>query len=145
MEDSKSLKYYRIPNEANIHCFITNNTSNISRSPSEERILRGFDRLSEMGFSEDEISHFRLQFYANREYDDDNGRDFHELEEEWINNHFSPSQLIDEQQREQEEMRNEGSYEDLLFGMIIGFILGLIMLLWVRYEFYKDYYYFLIA
>lgn len=135
MEDSRTLKDYRIPNEANIHCFITNNPPNINRSTSEDQILRGFDRLSEMGFTEDEITHFRLQFYANHENDEINNTDYHELEEEWINNHFSPSQLIDEQEREQDELRNEGSYEDLFFGMIIGFILGLIMLIWVRFYF----------
>jgi len=43
------------------------------------------DRLTDLGFSEEDVQHFRLQFYANQEDNPANlTRDIHELEEEWM-------------------------------------------------------------
>lgn len=136
LNDHNTIASCRIQNGSNIHCFISEQNSNQDNDQNEEEVLRGFDRLSEMGFSEDEIEHYRMQFYLNYDLDGvDMDQDFVTLEEEWISNYISPQQVIDQRVLEQEDIRNEGNYTDLFMGMIAGFIFGLILLLWVCLQF----------
>lgn len=122
---------------------------------------RGFERLRASGVSDEDIDHLRWQLFLNQEEDPSlapaAGEDLHDVEERWmraynvmvqgapnagqqnaapgaaagvpaaataapvIPNSVDPT-LYDE----------EGTFYDLVFGMILGFTLGLIILLWVR-------------
>ncbi|KAF9897418.1 hypothetical protein BX616_005638, partial [Lobosporangium transversale] len=98
----------------------------------------GFDRLREAGFSEDEIRSIRRQFHANRgtvtsnvgengiavelDEDEDAITRARRVEEEWIDQHGSetlPEGL-------------EGSYGEMVWGLMIGFFMGLIALFWFK-------------
>ena len=100
----------------------------------------GFDRLRGAGFTEAEITairrHFRQVF--RREGDEENGEDNEEisdesarqLEEDWLNSGQddgpAPRLEIRERHIHLLSMR-EGSNNDFLAGIVLGFLLGLIM------------------
>lgn len=50
-------------------------------------------------------------------------------EEEWINSNVNPTHRSSEDEITEEHP--DGGYNDLLLGMIMGFLLGLITLFWV--------------
>ncbi|KAG0047885.1 hypothetical protein BGZ83_007129 [Gryganskiella cystojenkinii] len=95
----------------------------------------GFDRLREAGFSEDEIRSIRRQFHASRGTltasvgengiaadDEDATARARRIEEEWIDQHGAetlPEGL-------------EGSYGEMVWGLMLGFFLGLIALFWFK-------------
>ncbi|KAF9575460.1 hypothetical protein EC968_003065 [Mortierella alpina] len=98
----------------------------------------GFDRLREAGFSEDEIRSIRRQFHASRgtitstvgengiavglDQDEDASARARRIEEEWIDQHGAetlPDGL-------------EGSYGEMVWGLMLGFFMGLIALFWFK-------------
>ncbi|KAG0071182.1 hypothetical protein BGZ89_011351 [Linnemannia elongata] len=98
----------------------------------------GFDRLREAGFSEDEIRSIRRQFHASRgtvtstvgengiavglDQDEDANARARRIEEEWIDQHGAetlPEGL-------------EGSYGEMVWGLMLGFFMGLIVLFWFK-------------
>ncbi|KAF9181421.1 hypothetical protein BGZ51_005450, partial [Haplosporangium sp. Z 767] len=98
----------------------------------------GFDRLREAGFSEDEIRSIRRQFHASRgtldsavgengiavglDQDEDANARARRIEEEWIDQHGAetlPDGL-------------EGSYGEMVWGLMLGFFMGLIALFWFK-------------
>ncbi|KAF9291258.1 hypothetical protein BGZ68_004574 [Mortierella alpina] len=98
----------------------------------------GFDRLREAGFSEDEIRSIRRQFHASRgtvtstvgangiavglDQDEDASARARRIEEEWIDQHGAetlPDGL-------------EGSYGEMVLGLMLGFFMGLIALFWFK-------------
>ncbi|KAK3838183.1 MAG: DUF2407 C-terminal domain-containing protein [Linnemannia gamsii] len=98
----------------------------------------GFDRLREAGFSEDEIRSIRRQFHASRgtvtstvgengiavglDQDEDASARARRVEEEWIDQHGAetlPEGL-------------EGSYGEMVWGLMLGFFMGLIVLFWFK-------------
>jgi len=91
---------------------------------------RGFDRLRELGFTEVEIEEFRAQFYSSRLPSMNSTTNVQE-EEDWINStvdEMTPHTHEEMRQQEQQHIQEEGTYEDLVYGMLMGFWLGLIML-----------------
>ncbi|KAF9540387.1 hypothetical protein EC957_004333 [Mortierella hygrophila] len=98
----------------------------------------GFDRLREAGFSEDEIRSIRRQFHASRgtvmstvgengiavglDQDEDANARARRIEEEWIDQHGAetlPEGL-------------EGSYGEMVWGLMLGFFMGLIVMFWFK-------------
>ncbi|KAG0314305.1 hypothetical protein BGZ99_008215 [Dissophora globulifera] len=107
-------------------------------SPIMAPQLTGFDRLREAGFSEEEIRSIRRQFHASRgtvmttvgengiavgiDQDEDATARARRIEEEWIDQHGAetlPEGL-------------EGSYGEMVYGLILGFFMGLIALFWFK-------------
>lgn len=132
LQDHLTLNNAGLSDQSRVHCFITEFRQEQDEEQEEEQPPRGFDRLREMGFSEEEIEHYRMEFYANREYDEDDvNEDLIALEDQWISNYISPQEIVDQRIVEQQEMRNEGDYQDLFLGMVCGFLLGLLLSIWV--------------
>ncbi|KAF9175165.1 hypothetical protein BGX21_007498 [Mortierella sp. AD011] len=107
-------------------------------SPTMAPQATGFDRLREAGFSEDEIRSIRRQFHASREtmassvgengiaieldQDEDSRARARRIEEEWIDQHGAetlPEGL-------------EGSYGEMVWGLMLGFFMGLMALFWFK-------------
>ncbi|KAG0228455.1 hypothetical protein BGW42_002201 [Actinomortierella wolfii] len=97
-------------------------------------IATGFDRLRDAGFSEEEIRLIRREFHARRDMENvgengieaDQGEDAEararQIEDEWIDQHGSetlPEGL-------------EGSYGEMMWGLFIGFFMGIITLFWFK-------------
>ncbi|KAF9358865.1 hypothetical protein BGX26_000729 [Mortierella sp. AD094] len=107
-------------------------------SPTMTPQATGFDRLREAGFSEDEIRSIRRQFHASRgtmassvgengiavelDQDEDARARARRIEEEWIDQHGAetlPEGL-------------EGSYGEMVWGLMLGFFMGLMALFWFK-------------
>ncbi|KAI8357987.1 DUF2407 C-terminal domain-containing protein [Mortierella sp. GBAus27b] len=105
-------------------------------SPTITPRATGFDRLREAGFNEDEIRSIRRQFHASigtttigengievgPDQDEDSRERARRIEEEWIDQHGSetlPEGL-------------EGSYGEMVWGLMLGFFMGLIVLFWFK-------------
>ncbi|KAF9976096.1 hypothetical protein BGZ73_009133 [Actinomortierella ambigua] len=101
-------------------------------SPAIGPPATGFDRLREAGFSEEEIRLIRRDFHASRDTMDAFGGETEQneeaeararrIEDEWIDRHGSetlPEGL-------------EGSYGEMVWGLILGFFMGLISLFWLK-------------
>jgi hypothetical protein len=84
----------------------------------------GLERLLGVGFSADEVSSIRQQFHAFRGTDATDEDSARRLEESWIdanqNNVVGDNPFFG------------NSPQDLLFGLLIGFFLGILCLLFVR-------------
>ncbi|KAF9421659.1 hypothetical protein BGZ76_003955 [Entomortierella beljakovae] len=129
-----------------------NEESGVEREGGEEDTVEdapippqatGFDRLREAGFSEGEIRTLRRQFHASRgtlttpvgengiavdlEQDEDARARARRVEEEWIDQHGSET-LPDGW----EKSPLEGSYGEMVLGLMLGFFMGLIALFWFK-------------
>lgn len=103
---------------------------------------RGFDRLRAAGFTDEEVSAIRRQFReAIRRRIERNGEEEGEtsreeaarlLEEEWLNatgaDDPSPTADYDDETRRWIATMSEGTNNDFLAGIVLGFLLGLIMI-----------------
>jgi len=98
--------------------------------------LRGFDRLREAGFSREDVEEFRAQFRASRlaQLPSLSTVDQLQHEEDWITSNIrdAPPQqriaLLQQDVSESEARRAEfGTYEDLVYGLVLGFLLSFIM------------------
>ncbi|KAI9261594.1 DUF2407 C-terminal domain-containing protein [Phascolomyces articulosus] len=83
----------------------------------------GFDRLRESGFSEEDIQGIRARFHRmHGTVGDDNSEEARNLEEQWIDN--TSETLADG--------TVQGTYKEMMWGLILGFFLGIICLFWFR-------------
>lgn len=72
----------------------------------------------------------------------------HRLEEEWIQTNvedLSPEAHAEIRQREQREMEErraeEGTYEDMVYGMLLGFLLSIMMCFFMVQEFFSSFFF----
>ncbi|KAJ9081645.1 hypothetical protein DSO57_1012314 [Entomophthora muscae] len=102
--------------------------ANVSDSQLQQIIPQtGFDRLQEAGFSEDDIRSLRTQFQSLHNIDPNSTdpdvlEQTRRLEEAWIDN--ATSTLPDGS--------SEGADYEYLWGMIIGFFVGIIAVFWIK-------------
>ncbi|KAI9491345.1 DUF2407 C-terminal domain-containing protein [Zychaea mexicana] len=83
----------------------------------------GFDRLRESGFSEEDIQGIRARFHRmHGTGGDDNSEEARNLEEQWIDN--TTETLADG--------TVQGTYKEMMWGLILGFFVGIICLFWFR-------------
>jgi len=100
--------------------------------------LRGFDRLTAAGFSEEDIANVRRQFHDSRPPGDTNGEDgalqqadedadehARALEEQWIDD-------LDGANSPDASLSETGIYTTLLQGLILGFFFPLLPFFYMR-------------
>lgn len=123
---------------------------------------RGFDRLRESGFSDEDVAFIRNQFYSTRQQllaqvqqRLISTEQLHQMEEQWMSEdmaHHGAQASQDQQQQENEviDVRNGSQYQDqdqedgdllasssdgnsyhMFAGVLLGFVLGIIMIIWV--------------
>eukprot|EP01102_Stenamoeba_stenopodia_P010032 TRINITY_DN2977_c0_g1_i1.p1 TRINITY_DN2977_c0_g1~~TRINITY_DN2977_c0_g1_i1.p1 ORF type:complete len:256 (-),score=34.08 TRINITY_DN2977_c0_g1_i1:214-981(-) len=130
-----------------VHCAISDFVPLEERQAVPEApVLRGLDRLRESGFSEAEIEQFRLQFRASRAHaygsqlpaSGSSDQNLLMIEEQWMEETINASTLARDQAEgnfnayeDSYGSASEGTYKDLLIGMVMGFLLGLITLFWL--------------
>ncbi|KAJ8663268.1 hypothetical protein O0I10_000506 [Lichtheimia ornata] len=113
------------PSPVYIHCSLSDYIPNKHHHNNEPqlRIPTGFDRLREAGFSEEDIQGIRSRFHRiHGTVADENSEDARNLEEQWIDN--SNETLADGSV--------QGTYKEMVWGLILGFFLGVICLFWFR-------------
>jgi hypothetical protein len=143
-EDFKNIKDIGLFNHCFIHVIIQNQRNSINTEINNlESSIRGFDRFRFFGFNDSEIQQFRYQFHSHRRMNEQFFRNNNEnnnnseyllyLEEEWFNNEINNenSMNIPIHQVNNEEYTPYGTHLDLVKGIIMGFLLGFIMILWV--------------
>ena len=91
--------------------------------PSVAPAARGFDRLREMGFTDGEVASLRDQFQRAHMRDEDDEETLRLLEERWI----------DEGETTTTVMGWNGTYEEMMVGVCIGFFTG-ILSVWILWE-----------
>jgi hypothetical protein len=165
MQDPMFLSFYNISNGDFIHGTFSVNVQSPSRGRwsrptgrhssyqeselSEDPLTpnpRGFDRLREAGFDEQDVLFIRNQFYNSRPHlltqlqqGRITGEDLRELEEEWMNeddpqggmqNVEATSQNNNQVQVNQEaQIYYEGNNFHMYAGILLGFFLGFVVLL----------------
>lgn len=147
LEDSQKLSIYKIENDDvliwyyNFSFLIFSILSDrpqieTKRTVIEEVEIKGFDRLREAGFTEEEVSHFRRDFYSSRPEiraqilaGTLTEEEVQQYEEQWLNEE-SRAQSSDTNE-ENEAVSLEGNNFHFALGMILGFILGFISLVWM--------------
>ncbi|KAI7872128.1 DUF2407 C-terminal domain-containing protein, partial [Spinellus fusiger] len=83
----------------------------------------GFDRLRESGFTEDDIQNIRLQFHRlhgiSPQGDNEEAR---HLEDQWMDTTGDtlPDGTL------------QGTYKEMVWGLMLGFFLGILCLFWFR-------------
>uniref|UniRef100_A0A7S0F1F3 Ubiquitin-like domain-containing protein n=1 Tax=Hanusia phi TaxID=3032 RepID=A0A7S0F1F3_9CRYP len=150
LEDSHTLNSYGVKDGDFLHAAISDELPqaevgvNVGRERnSDEDELRGFDRLLQAGFNRTEIEILRIQFHSRRGHF---GRPLSEaeaveLEEEWLEQNSDGSLMPYGNNREEfggsrrmdrvmEEVA-EGTQADMMLGLVMGFIFGIIMLFWI--------------
>lgn len=99
----------------------------------------GFDRLASAGFSQEDINALREQFrqlygdlpIANNDNNGDGTRDIRQLEERWIDSSVNEH---DEFNATNAGSSHLGGNEDLLIGILIGCLLGVLSLFLLKEE-----------
>ncbi|KAJ1952628.1 hypothetical protein GGI12_006198 [Dipsacomyces acuminosporus] len=91
--------------------------------PNGAQPARGFDRLRESGFSDEDIQAIRLQFHRVHGTDADDEENAHAIEDSWIDGTAQDTAA---------EAPIGGSLYQLLGGLLIGYFGGLISLLWIK-------------
>src|SRR5690606_6266178 len=118
---------------------------------NDEQQPRGFERLAESGFSEDEIMNIRQQFYSSRQnivqqirsgllifgiygiidtIGEISDAQLREMEEQWMNDDH-PQIVQQEQTQINYGQAWEGNSYHMFFGIILGFVFGLLTLVCV--------------
>lgn len=158
LKEKEKLGHVGIKDESNIHISVTNSEPRSISSQSMNQInednSRGFDRLIEMGFSPQEVREARLQFYLsniqnrlqnaqNNNIDNSNNNiDLIGIEDQWIDSQLPPQQETIEMENSQTQNQQqnflqindsipEGTLYDLFFGILLGFLLSFIVLIWI--------------
>ncbi|KAJ8652996.1 hypothetical protein O0I10_011377 [Lichtheimia ornata] len=118
------------PSPVYIHCSVSDHRSSDQHSndnangENNTRPLMGFDRLRESGFNEEEIRDIRAQFHRTHgsSYDGEATEQTMALEEQWMENtgEMLPDGLI------------QGTYKEMMWGLLLGFFLGILCLFWFR-------------
>ncbi|CAO3638536.1 unnamed protein product [Cunninghamella echinulata] len=110
-----------------IHCSISEYNAQGSTTNDQPQMTPpvGFDRLREAGFSEEDIRNIRTQFHRMNGAPvdgDENSEQARQLEEQWMDNtgETLPDGTV------------QGTYNEMMWGLIFGFFLGIICLFWFR-------------
>lgn len=105
-----------------------------AKEPTQLQPLRGFDRLTSVGFSEDDIANFRRQFhsqssanYLDDHFETEEEYDEHAraLEEQWIDSIDNPGSATLSQS-------SSSSNSAILQGVLMGFFFPLIPFFFMR-------------
>eukprot|EP01119_Soliformovum_irregulare_P009431 TRINITY_DN22740_c0_g1_i1.p1 TRINITY_DN22740_c0_g1~~TRINITY_DN22740_c0_g1_i1.p1 ORF type:complete len:240 (-),score=11.12 TRINITY_DN22740_c0_g1_i1:21-740(-) len=151
LEDNVRLSDLHVSNAATFHCSISDAVDvNPVRERSNSHEIVGFERLRGLGFTDDDIQQVRLQFHAHRMANsgflntNNDARYLQQLEEEWMsenpvlangspNNANAPVNITLDMTTQNNPAEDDdsfyGSYEDMFKGMVMGFSLGLVILL----------------
>ncbi|KAI8368258.1 DUF2407 C-terminal domain-containing protein [Radiomyces spectabilis] len=113
------------PSPVYIHCSISDYiTSERDNNRPQLTIPSGFDRLRESGFNEEEIQSIRTQFHRmhGTEFNGESTEETRRLEEQWMDNTGDtlPDGTI------------QGTYKEMMWGLMLGFFLGVLCLFWFR-------------
>ncbi|KAL1929191.1 hypothetical protein VTP01DRAFT_2250 [Rhizomucor pusillus] len=111
-----------------IHCalsdYVSSNNSNEYVKPTRLTPFRGFDRLREAGFNEEEIRDIRMHFHQSRmnSYDGETTEQTLAIEEQWMESSgdMLPEGVI------------QGTYQEMVCGLLLGFFLGILCIFWFR-------------
>ncbi|CAO3622975.1 unnamed protein product [Cunninghamella blakesleeana] len=125
--DMKVLWSYGIRNSGSfIHCVISDNIVTSPTKPlRKSKMIKGFDRLLSSGFNQEEIRSIRTQFHRmhGTPYDGQEPTEqLQQLEEDWM----------DQTGETIPEGTLQGTYKEMLWGVILGFFLGVLCIFWVR-------------
>jgi len=149
LEDGNTVESERLSNESFIHCTITSPPPPDQQIRQAEEIvddnqIRGFDRFRYYGFSDVDIQQLRQQFHAHRLMStgflgnlSNEPNQLLNMEEEWINSEAGSSgeqpneTVINMPPSHEDEESEYGTNEDLVKGIVMGFMLGFIMLLFL--------------
>lgn len=147
LEDSHTLSFYGLKNGDYVHAAISEELPPApeiavdlqGHDREEEDGVRGFDRLRRAGFSQTEVDILRSQFHAPRMHARPISQvEAVELEEEWLEANQGDSMSMG--LRGEAHMRrvdrvvdevSEGTQADMLLGLVMGFVFGVIMLFWI--------------
>jgi hypothetical protein len=152
MQDPMFLSFYHVNDGDFIHCTFSdtpirtrpqNNVNRQEIDPNGPPPPRGFDRLTEAGFDQEDVLFIRNQFYASRPHlltqfqqGRVTGDDLRELEEEWMNeDNLGGMQQVTNEPSNDAIMYYEGTNYHMYGGILLGFFLGFVMLLLVRLSF----------
>ncbi|KAI8330873.1 DUF2407 C-terminal domain-containing protein [Chlamydoabsidia padenii] len=123
--DMKPLVVYGLRTSgAFIHCVVSEHVS-YTKTTKKATKTTGFDRLVASGFNQEEIRSIRTQFHRmhHTAYDGQEPTEqLQQLEEQWM----------DETGETVPEGSLQGTYKEMLWGLILGFFLGILCIFWVR-------------
>ncbi|GAA5799570.1 hypothetical protein HPULCUR_004986 [Helicostylum pulchrum] len=137
-KDAKTLKDYNI-GKINItsskakleqaapvyfHCSLsdyTPETPSLKNNQPQMTPPTGFDRLRESGFTEEDIRNIRTQFHRlhGTPFEEGPTEEARNLEEQWMDNTG-------------ETLPDGRTYKEMMWGLMLGFFLGIICLFWFR-------------
>ncbi|CAO3652682.1 unnamed protein product [Mucor fragilis] len=141
LEDPKTLKEYSVgkivrtdskaklepPSPVYFHCSLSDYTPETPSSQNNQPQMTpptGFDRLRESGFTEEDIRNIRTQFHRlhGTTFEEGPTEEARNLEEQWMDNtgETLPDGTI------------QGTYKEMMWGLMLGFFLGIICLFWFR-------------
>eukprot|EP00292_Cryptomonas_paramecium_P034361 CAMPEP_0113688588 /NCGR_PEP_ID=MMETSP0038_2-20120614/16626_1 /TAXON_ID=2898 /ORGANISM="Cryptomonas paramecium" /LENGTH=229 /DNA_ID=CAMNT_0000609433 /DNA_START=12 /DNA_END=698 /DNA_ORIENTATION=+ /assembly_acc=CAM_ASM_000170 len=158
LEDTNTLDFYGIKDGDYVHAAITDEPPppppdtaiNIPNRRGENEDgddddddsgdERGFDRLAHAGFTRQEIEFLRAQFHSRRGNQVTSEEEMVGMEEAWMAQNQQPG-FAEAGSRGHLDRRgmefagrlveaNEGTQADMLLGMVMGFVFGVIMLFW---------------
>eukprot|EP01080_Neovahlkampfia_damariscottae_P006383 gene6383-10390_t len=145
LEDHLSLKSTKLEDGDSMQCILSDKKPPESYGRKNKNRLKpiieeefyepkGFDRLSESGFSEEEIEEMRTQFYRNKKELIDSinegkitDEQLYEMEDEWINDENNQTTNLEEEENE----NMQGDLYDMFFGLVFGFFLSFISLIFM--------------
>ncbi|ORZ01120.1 DUF2407 C-terminal domain-domain-containing protein, partial [Syncephalastrum racemosum] len=84
----------------------------------------GFDRLRDSGFTEEEIQSLRERFHRWHGTEDADPEQIRRREEQWMDAVGEGETLPDG--------TPQGTYKEMVWGLVLGFFLGIICLFWFR-------------
>eukprot|EP00164_Ancoracysta_twista_P005595 GFYU01007673.1.p1 GENE.GFYU01007673.1~~GFYU01007673.1.p1 ORF type:complete len:303 (+),score=58.80 GFYU01007673.1:202-1110(+) len=153
LDANETLAHYKIPDESFVHCTISEPRPQVVELEETGPTVRGFERLRFSGFSEQEIETLRMQFHRGRAHNYREGEDLRDIEEEWFTTHggipdmhaaggqgpgggaaaggAGHGGMAADGFDADEFSTAEGGNADMLWGIIMGFLLGPIMLFWL--------------
>ncbi|OZJ04562.1 hypothetical protein BZG36_02701 [Bifiguratus adelaidae] len=105
------------------HIAVADATSEASNSQPQLTPSTGFDRLREAGFSDEDIANLRRQFHRfHGTSGSESTEQTRRLEDQWMDN---ASETLP-------DGTPHGTYNELVWGLMLGFFLGLMTLFWFR-------------
>ena len=104
--------------------FITRQTRDIETADRP----RGFDRLIEMGFERDEVRRMREMFHRDGVVDWETGI---RREEAFLEEGGSMDRVADMRDGRGEVLRGYGDYRDIFEGLLVGFVGGVLLVVWM--------------
>ncbi|CAO3592470.1 unnamed protein product [Absidia cylindrospora] len=110
-----------------IHCSLSDYKPEKKATNNQPQLTTpiGFDRLREAGFSEEDVRNIRTQFHrmnGTPHTGNESSEQAMHLEEQWMDN--TGETLPDG--------TAQGTYKEMMWGLMLGFFLGIICLFWFR-------------